>query len=140
MQKGQVHDLFGDEQSVTGTQNRYSQKTEKGPHPGAVAGGSTNPGGWMLRCGGVCGCVQVRARASGPSSATGRPSVAFIFLPASPFTPGSADPAGFPATGGQAARTTVWERPPRIHQVSRAAAPPGGRLRNDLRKNGIILY
>ena len=73
--------------------------------------------------------------ASGPSSATGGPSVAFIFFPASPFTPGSADPAGLPATGGQGARTTVWERPPRIHQVSCAAAPPGGCLRNDLRKN-----
>lgn len=73
--------------------------------------------------------------ASGPSSATGRPSIAFISLPASPFTPGSSDPAGFPVTGGQAVRTMVWERPPRIHQVSRAAAPPGGRLRNDLRQN-----
>ena len=62
VQKGQVQDLFGDEQSVTGTQNRYSQKREKGPHLGAAAGGSTNPGGRMLLCGGVCGCVQVRAR------------------------------------------------------------------------------
>ena len=137
MQKGQVHDLSGDEQSRTGTQSSYSQKREKGPHQGGAAGGSTNTGGWMLLCGGARGCVQVRAPSMGPCPAlplVGHPSPSSLSQHHLSHLGAQIQQVSL-LIGGQALRTTVWERLPRIHQVSRTAAPPGGRVRNGLRQN-----
>lgn len=132
MQNGQVHDLSGDVQHHTGTQNNYSQERK-----GTTQRRRRFNRHWgMLPRAGVCRCAQVRALSVGsppPGPAVplaGHPSLSTLAQHHHSHLGAQYKPVS-PLPTRRPVRTAVREQLLPIRRTSRAAAPPGDRHRND---------